>query len=654
MYEIKIINKVTENGVTSNVEELVHSSDQDSYRRVASCTYSDGINYIQEAQFVLLSTNPAYNNLHELTTLVQIINTRNNKIVFDGRVEKIYNNGMDSNGIISKTVNCEGSMAYLCDTIQMYSKIPDSAQSSSLTPTLALSALITRHNNVVGSDKQFTVEGNMLTPMLSFETDYRSTLETIKKYILEPAGGELYMSHVRNSNDQLVLKYYSTYNNTLKDTVIQLAHNMVSFSQETDVSNVVTRLIPLAGYRNTTETDAHGRTRTKKSKSRYDIYHASVVTPTSSDPVRHDANSFYIDDTNAIAQYGVIVGTVVFDDFQFDDSSQQAREDSANALMALGKQYLLNNNRIKKSYKAEILDLSLIGLEPDDLEIGASYRFKNSLIPIDEDLRLNKITVDIFNAHRPKVEIGEKTEKITNVAARQAQLIEYDMPAQEFDLLNATLDNSTELIRNATNGKIWIDETTGKMYIADNSDLYSANEIWEYSLGGIGYTPNGINSNFTTAITRDNSVATEFLMANSVTAQNLYITGGTINIETSDNESDLIHLKANVAQYRYGLMITPGFIKAYEDSVDNNSITISDAFISGKFGSGSSDISFTISSETGDFHTDGTVSCGGNIYTSSSISANGDVSGNDVIGANTSLGALKSRVEALEAVVFPT
>lgn len=612
MYEIKIINKVTENGVTSDVEELVHSSDQDSYRRVASCTYSDGINYIQEAQFVLLSTNPAYNNLHELTTLVQIINTRNNKIVFDGRVVKIYNNGMASDGKISKTVKCEGSMAYLCDTVQMCSLIPDPENDhvTSLKPLQSLDYLIQRHNAAVGADKQFSVTGNMTTGVnLSYTTDYRNTFETIKKYILEPAGGELYMSHERNNDGELVLHYDKMYNNVQKSTVIELAHNMVSFEQETDVSNIVTRLIPLGAYREVQYADDKHRTKTKKIKSRYDIYHADIVTPTSEDPVKHDAESFYLDDTNAIAQYGIIVGTVVFDDHINRDDTQEHRNEDANILMAAGKQYLLNNNRIKKSYKAEILDLSLIGLDPDDLEVGASYRFKNSLIPLDEELRLNKITVDIFNAHRPKVEIGEKTEKITNVASRQAQLIEYDLPEQEFDILSSAQENVSNMINDASKGYIYIDNDRGELLIMNTPDKTTANEVWRWNSAGFGfaYADPGVSAydhgTFAAAITADGGVVSKFVMASEVTAQNLTITGGKIDMQSNHETTDIIYLtywgNDTEGVYRKGYTkMQPWRFEAGDEPTGNRIIT-SFTGIYGYYGASQSDISFMIDSETG-------------------------------------------------------
>lgn len=116
MYEIELSN---DNGATW---QKVHEANTLSDRRVKACTFSRGVSAIQAADFQLLATNPTYTVYHEHTTLVRIRNTKNGSLAFDGFVAKVYNDGMDSSGVVQKSVSCDGCLAWLNDTIQMYRK----------------------------------------------------------------------------------------------------------------------------------------------------------------------------------------------------------------------------------------------------------------------------------------------------------------------------------------------------------------------------------------------------------------------------------------------------------------------------------------------------------------------------------------------------
>lgn len=564
MYEVQISNYNATSG--SWVTEKIHELNQNSMRRLASCQFTRGVSYIEDAQFTVLSTNPAYNKLTELRTLVKIINTKTSAVVFDGRVEKIYNDGMNRDGIISKTVTCEGCMAYLCDTIQPYHVYEGTASN-------VLNALISEHNAQVGngSEKIMSIDCD-ISATLSFTADYRNTLETIKTYLLNVAGGELCID--RNGQGQLVLRWLQQIGGTQTGTTIELAKNMRSLEQETDISHIVTRLFPLGAYKEITVNN-----KKTKSKERYSITAAPAVVPVldptdpNYNPVKHDSNAPYIEDVEAVAKYGIITGTVTFDDLVIRSDHQS---DDAAVIMNAGRIYLLNNNRIRRSYKAQILDLSLLGIDPDELKFGYLYRFVNSMIPIDEYLRLYKITVDIFNAHMPTVEIGDKTEKITDVAVKQAQLLEYDLPNQELTILDSAMATANSIINNATHGYVVFNDANNdgvpdEILIMNTPDTATATECWRWNSGGLRYAsgPNAYDASATAAvaITHDGAINANYITAgiltgleinngsgtfhvdtngnvtaNSLTSNNATITGGSINIVTNSQTSDKINL----------------------------------------------------------------------------------------------------------------
>lgn len=118
MYEIRIRN--------GDQTETLHELDVNSIRRVTSCTFEEEINAIPYAAFTVTPQNPAYDHMHELTTHVEIVNTHTGEIEFEGRILQKPKDSMEKSGIVTRQFTCEGFLAYLCDSRQMYQNDPDS------------------------------------------------------------------------------------------------------------------------------------------------------------------------------------------------------------------------------------------------------------------------------------------------------------------------------------------------------------------------------------------------------------------------------------------------------------------------------------------------------------------------------------------------
>ncbi|QUH21071.1 hypothetical protein [Alkaliphilus sp. B6464] len=81
---------------------------------------------------------------------------------------------------------------------------------------------------------------------------------------------------------------------------------------------------------------------------------------------------------------------------------------------------------------------------------------------------------------------------------------------------------STDLIANMLGG--YAIKTDEALYIADNKNLELAQKVWKWGIGGFGYSENGVNGPYTTAITADGSIVAELVSAGIVTA-NMIKTG---------------------------------------------------------------------------------------------------------------------------------
>lgn len=472
MYRVDAIN--------GNATTILHENDPDSFRRLASCTFTEGVNNVGSCDFALYAPHPAYNELHEMTTLIRITNTKTNEVEFEGRIAQITDCGMDSDGVIAKKCHCEGLLAYLYDTVQMYQNYENQ------TPTEFLNALKTNHNAQVSAEKQIaSVYCEVVGNTNSKTTAYRSTLDEIKENLISRLGGEIALR--RDGNGDLILYYFNDGGDGVtQSTKVELARNMVALKQDVDATKIITRLIPLGAQLN------------DETAERLTLSAETYPTP-------------WIDDTTAMAQYGVIVGTIEFDDITVE----------ANLLTA-GQAALADNNAVKYSYQAEVLDLSTIDLDEHPFRAGNSYEFVNRMMGFDEFLRLQTLTVDIYEPYKPKITIGEKEKTITSAISKAKKFVENELPMFKSGILASAKNSAINVLLNAT-------ETGNVVYeynhdggitainFCNSNTIELSTKRWVYNINGWGYmhrnTVNDSWSNLEIAATMDGEMSANLITA---------------------------------------------------------------------------------------------------------------------------------------------
>lgn len=335
--------------------------------RLLSGSVKRGINTIDNFTFNIAFNNPGYNKLNALTTLVEVLNIKNNILEFKGRV-LLPVESMDSNGMFLKNVTCESELGYLMDSSTVYEEYHN------ISVRDFLQVIIANHNSQVDEEKQFQV-GNVTVvdnnDSLYRYLGYTKTFEAIKDKLIDRLGGEL---QIRYENGIRYLDYLATIGEA-KSTEIRLAKNLQSIELEKDPTSIISRLLPLGN-------------KLEDSEERLTI-----------ESVNNGIK--YIDDIEAIEEFGVIVDSVTWDDVA-----------EPSNLLRKGQEYIKENNRIKKKYKVTALDLSTIGLEFDSFEVGNTYPVINPLMNINENLRVIEKTIDIYNPQSSTLSIGDKLEDI--------------------------------------------------------------------------------------------------------------------------------------------------------------------------------------------------------------------------------------------------
>ena len=404
MYQVIIKNE--------NEEKIINALSTDiEAPRLLSGSIKHGINTIDNFTFNIAFNNPGYNKLNALTTLVEVLNTKNNTLEFKGRV-LLPIESMDSNGKFVKSVTCESELGYLMDSSTIYGEYHN------ISVKDFLKVIIDNHNSQVSTDKQFQV--GTVTVVDNNDSLYRylgytKTFEAIKEKLIDRLGGEL---QIRYENGIRYLDYLESIGE-VKSTEIRLAKNLQSIELEKDPTNIISRLLPLGN-------------KLEDSEERLTI--ESV----------NNGNK-YIDDIEAIEEFGVIVDSVTWDDVT-----------EPSNLLRKGQEYIKENNRIKKKYKVTALDLSTIGLDFDSFEVGNSYQVINPLMNINENLRIIEKTIDIYNPQSSTLGIGDKLEDIkdyqlNNIAtAKEVKTVKETVQTtvSALNSVSVELNNTVEILNN--------------------------------------------------------------------------------------------------------------------------------------------------------------------------------------------------------------
>ncbi len=386
-----------------------------------------GINSIDTFSFVLLPSNAGFNEICDFMTLVKVYNTNKERYEFFGRV--LYSDTtMDESGLITKDVTCESYFGYLCDSWQLY------VAEQNWTVNGLLQHLIDTHNSFVEPCKQFTLgEVTVTDPNdnLYCGIQRENTWDAIKKKLLNVLGGEL---RFRVESDGLYLDYLVEIGET-RETAIAVSHNMKSIKQEKDPSAYVTRLIPLGAKIK----DADG----KDTEQRLDI--SSV-----------NGGKVYIDDEQAIAEYGIHVSVVEWDDVT-----------EASNLLSKGKAWIAENNKIQIKYSITALDLSLLGLDVDDFEVCDYYPIKNALIGVDDVARIIKKSIDVCEEVRSTLEFGENFKTLSDIQLETSEKAASSTTSVEAQLI--ALQQSTEQQFTETDNRITKLEKAGIALTVDET-----------------------------------------------------------------------------------------------------------------------------------------------------------------------------------------
>lgn len=572
--------------ITNGAENtIIHSDGTD---RISGGKVAKSINAVDSFSFTIYPNNAGYDLLKPLTTAVKVYDESTDKDIFIGRVLKCPDS-MDERGLICRKVTCEGRLGWLYDSVQPY------IEYKMVGISTVLSSFLSKHNAQVGADKRIELGQVTVTASnnYSYTANWDKTMDVIADKLIGKFGGEI---QLRDKGGKVYLDYLEKIGHGT-DTTIELAVNLKTISREVDEMAVITRLYPLGA---------------KLTDSEKRLTIGSV-----------NGGKDYIEDSSLVAKYGVISGTQIWDDVTL-----------ASNLLSKGKEYLKSVNRAKVQYQITALDLSRIDKHIEQFELGCWYRVKNSLMGIDEDLRIVGISIDLDNPQASQLTFGDRFETLSGFMTAKTQSLQSAIDNSEFrnrKVIDSKIENATKLITGAEGGHVILDpsEKPQRILIMDTADINTCKSCIQLNYKGLGFwTPelakkagqadggSAKDGPYTNAWTIDGNLVASFItaltltglkinngsgtfsvsedgtvVANRLSSKSADITGGTINLQTSSETTSAIQLSHN----EWTVRISP-----LEIRIDNASISGHVVIQAGAvFGYNGERQTFTLSTEDG-------------------------------------------------------
>lgn len=353
------------------------------------------INKTGSFEFTIYPEHPYYSLIQKLKSIVTV--WQDDHLLFRGRVlddEIGWHN--------EKTVVCEGVLAFLLDSV---------LRPFSFSGTVAefLSYILTLHNAQVDENKRIlpgtvTVEGHLTHDA----TEYLTTKETAEKTLLEPFGGYFL---TRYEDGVTYLDYLSEIN-LLSPQTIQFGKNLLDLKRIRKGEDIATVLIPLGAKTKDEEGNDTGKRLTIESVN---------------------GGADFVQDTDAVSQFGIIVKSVIFDDVT-----------DAEELKAKGQAHLADAVNLWETIELTAADLATVDKSFTSFHLGTQVRVLSDPHGLDQLFLVSKLSINLHDPAANRITLGKVilafSEAVSGVSANQSVILQ---------AVEKTAQNASEAIINA-------------------------------------------------------------------------------------------------------------------------------------------------------------------------------------------------------------
>ena len=226
---------------------------------------------------------------------------------------------------------------------------------------------------------------------------------------------------------------------------------------------------------------------------------------------------------------------VEFSDIKYDPEDESAYHNIDEAYSAL-------RTATNELFESGI-DKPIINVKVDWIELSKTNEYKN-YSNLEKVMLGDTITIDllgltyqtkviktIYNPLTDRIESFEIGTLKANIVTSTNSIQKQVESINPNSILESAKDNATQLITKAMGGYVY--KTQNELFIMDTDNPNTAVKVWRWNMNGLGYSNNGIDGLYETAITADGQIVADFITVGKI---NTNVIGGydelVINVES--------------------------------------------------------------------------------------------------------------------------
>ncbi|MCI8992300.1 MAG: hypothetical protein HFG80_06180 [Eubacterium sp.] len=158
-----------------------------------------------------------------------------------------------------------------------------------------------------------------------------------------------------------------------------------------------------------------------------------------------------------------------------------------------------------------------------------------------------KTTYNVLTGKYISIELGESRSNLASAIASRNEEVSNDLTNRPtLSYMAQAVEKATLLISGGLGGYVVIRSSTGgnhpdEILIMDTPDVSTASKVWRWNKAGLGYSENGYDGPYVTAITQDGEIVADFVKTGSLTAS--IIKGGTLTVGGLENTDGAIEVR---------------------------------------------------------------------------------------------------------------
>ena len=411
-FEIYIKNYKAQNGNIVSVERLMQTIPMTSDPVITNPKVKTDLGKAGSFEFGLEMNSPYYDAMLQMKTILRVVYF--GVTIFRGRVLTI-----DKSFQRSRTVHCEGDLAFLIDSHQIGQKEESRPETDLFT---YLTSVIAQHNSdVADAEKRFTLgevpmgysQSVLSDQMVNIPADkaiqkygnssYDTSMDRLES-LLSDFGGYM-RTRYDSSNGTTYLDWYDNYYNPYVGQDIEVLSNLIDLSGPTEVENLFTVVLPI-GKKDNGEVYINEwwpKVRLDHAKVNYITVPELATVPLYSDAELTSGYHRKEDYTNAISRFGRIWKVVEFEN-----------ANTPQKLFTYAKDWIKNNFMPELTqWDVSALDMRFIDGQTRALYTGDRIK----LVHPEVDQNYMYITIisaeyDLYNPDKNKFKIGVPNQQL--------------------------------------------------------------------------------------------------------------------------------------------------------------------------------------------------------------------------------------------------